>query len=385
MRVIHVCLANFYIDGFGYQENILPRLHKAAGHDVRVIASTENYVNNVELRLVDPGRYVGTDGVDVTRLPYRKFVPRKVRAYVGLEAELEAFQPDLIFVHDGQFYDFLTIRRYARRHACRVIADCHTDRVNSARGFVSRHILHGLFYRWIAQRCDDVVEKYRPTLPLRGDFLVEMYGLPREKMVVLPFGADDSATAHLDRDAVRATVRRELGIGAEDFVFVTGGKLDLRKNIHVLIERFSAARKTGKLAKAHLIVVGAPDAAVTQELAALEIDAHIRMLGWQASSQIYRYFWAADLAIFPGTHSVLWEEAIGHGLGVMARRWRGMEHLDVGGNILWLDEDTPAAIGDALDQLSASDFAVARALTRSASELGPSRFSYSSIAADALR
>ena len=37
MKIIHCCLAAFYIDNFSYQENILPKIHKLQGNDVFII------------------------------------------------------------------------------------------------------------------------------------------------------------------------------------------------------------------------------------------------------------------------------------------------------------------------------------------------------------
>ena len=39
MKIVHVCLACFYVEGMGYQENILPKEHSEAGHSVTVITS----------------------------------------------------------------------------------------------------------------------------------------------------------------------------------------------------------------------------------------------------------------------------------------------------------------------------------------------------------
>jgi len=97
---------------------------------------------------------------------------------------------------------------------------------------------------------DPIVSRYLPTLPSRADFMLQVYGLDRAKMELLPFGVDDTITEGLDRDAVRRTVRADLGIPDDALVLVTGGKLDLRKNIHVLIDRFSQAKRAGRLADA---------------------------------------------------------------------------------------------------------------------------------------
>jgi hypothetical protein len=49
MKIVHMCLSCFYIDGYFYQENEIIRQNVDDGHDVVVIASTESY--DVSLRL----------------------------------------------------------------------------------------------------------------------------------------------------------------------------------------------------------------------------------------------------------------------------------------------------------------------------------------------
>ena len=74
MKVLHCCLAAFYIDRYGYQENILPKIHKADGHKVEILASTENYIDKRKLGYVKPGSYMNENGIKVTRLSYINFL-----------------------------------------------------------------------------------------------------------------------------------------------------------------------------------------------------------------------------------------------------------------------------------------------------------------------
>lgn len=389
MRVAHVCLAAFYIDGYGYQENILPRVHRKMGHDVEIIASTQTYIDHAKLGYVTPSSYENEDGIRVHRLAYARWVPKKIqskiRAYRGLRAVLEAFQPDLIFLHDTQFLDILVVRSYAKRNSIPVHADSHTDFVNSARGFVSRHLLHGLLYRGLIRYADHVIRRYFPTLPARADFMHRMYGLPREKMKLLPFGFDDTSVDLATRPHVRQQVRESLGIDTREVILVTGGKLDLRKNIHRLIDSFSRMRGRNRLPDVHLLVFGKPNRDVEDELSRISIDSNVHMLGWTDPRQLYKYFWASDAAIFPGTHSVVWEEAIGHGLPAVFRRWKGMEHLDLGGNAEFLDEITSRILDDILLRLTSDGGETLREMARVASEKGPEVFSFSKIAVKSLQ
>ncbi len=79
MKVLHCFLANFYVDGYGYQENVFPRMHKRQGHDVAILASTETYIDNKELGYVEPRAYFTEDGIPITRLAYVGGMPTCLR------------------------------------------------------------------------------------------------------------------------------------------------------------------------------------------------------------------------------------------------------------------------------------------------------------------
>lgn len=384
MKILHCCLAAFYIDDYSYQENILPRLHKEAGHAVEIVASTETYLQNVTRDDADAGSYLSRDGIPVTRLAYVSYLPRavarKLRLYDGLERVLDSFQPDLVYLHDCQFLDVAVVRRYVKKSGAKLVVDCHTDYVNSARGFFSRWVLHRLVYRWCVWRLLPLVHKFYATLPIRSDFLVREYGVPREMVDLLPFGADDSRVDVASKASVRAVVRQQLGIPAGSVVIVTGGKLDRRKNIHLLAEVFRSLKANGALQNMFLLIFGMPDremAAIFDELAHTDGIIHVN---WVPSEDIYKYFWCADLGFFPGTHSVLWEEAVGLGLPCVFKRWTGIEQIDLGGNCVLLDEVNHGSVGDVLLRVD-RDSAWLAELSVAAQEKGPEVFSYVRIAA----
>lgn len=389
MRIAHICLSAFYIDGYGYQENILPRVHKKMGHVVEIIASTETYVSSLKLGYLKPSTYLNEDDIQVHRLAYTKWIPKilrpKIRSYKGLRQKLEAFKPDLIFLHDIQFWDILVIREYALKYGIPVHADSHTDFINSARGFVSRYLLHGLFYRSLIRFADPTIRRYFPTLPARADFMHQVYGLSREKMELLPFGFDDTSVIGLDRDSIRQKVRDAQGVAESETVLITGGKLDLRKNIHLLIKTFSELRQAGQLDNVHLFVFGKPNPEVEVELSKLSIDKNVHLLGWFDAKELYKIFWASDAAIFPGTHSVVWEEAIAHGLPCVFHRWKGMEHLDLGGNAMFIGRGDEKTISQVLLELVAEDAALIKRMEKEAAKNGPEFFSFSRIALKAIQ
>lgn len=157
MKILHLCLANFYIDNYTYQENMLPRMNREDGHDVRILASTETYVDNVHYGYVEPSEYVTEYGVPIKRLPYVKvgnsFVTHKFRAYPHLYEEIAAFAPDVIFCHELQFWSIQDVIRYKKEHpAVKLYADTHAAAYNSGTNWLSLHILHRVFYRSLVRK-----------------------------------------------------------------------------------------------------------------------------------------------------------------------------------------------------------------------------------------
>jgi len=304
----------------------------------------------------------------------------KLRFYRGLSRELERFAPDVIFLHDAQFLGISHVAKYAKRHPnVRVYVDCHTDFVNSARNWISKNILHGIIYKYCVQLIEPHVEKFYGVLPSRVDFLREMYGTPAEKTELLVLGADDEMIQWDRADEVRASIRQRLGIGDGDLLLLCGGKIDRRKNFHTLMRAVDSLSRSN----IKLIVFGTPNRDMADEFSILSESENIRAVGWIDAAKVYDYLLAADLAIFPGTHSVLWEQAVGTGCPCVFRRWKGIEHLDIGGNCIFLERGDQDEIEQVIVEIQ-GDRSLLEDMKRVAVERGIRAFSYSDIARRAI-
>lgn len=338
MKIVHVCLAQpYYNDYWGYQENIIPKYQKKDGHDVTVITSVLRYdvKGSNGFREVNPGSYVLTDGVKVVRIPYKRSpLNKRLRMYVGLYEKLCAEKPEIIFVHGCQFLDIRHIVRYVKvNRNVRVYVDNHADFVNSARNFVSRNVLHRWLWRYCAKSIEPFTCKFYGVLPARVDFLKQVYNISECKVDLLVMGAD-TEKINLDKwHNTRTTIRQKLTLDEDDFVIITGGKIDEKKKIHCLMD---AVNRLGD-DKVKLIVFGLPNNEMKRVVESLTSSA-TRYVGWLSADEVYDYFLASDLAVFPGTHSVLWEQAVGTGLPAIFKKWDGMTHVDVGGNCMFVEE-----------------------------------------------
>lgn len=382
MKILHCCLAAFYIDDYSYQENILPKFHQLQGNEVRIIASTETYDSNVKLTYINPGSYFSSDNIFVTRLPYVSWLPislsRKLRIYKGIKKQLYDFKPDLIFMHDCQFLSILTFVNYAKKNPVKIFIDSHTDFVNSGKTWISKNILHKLIYKFCAKKIEKYATKFYGTLPLRNTFLKEVYSIDHQKIELLPFGADDSLFNWDEKTAIRNSFRKELNISENDFVFITGGKIDKRKNIHLLLKVWGDLNKQNKLINCKLILFGKPNEDMKLEVEDLIKNKNIIYINWLQSKEIHKYFFASDLGIFPGTHSVLWEEAVGLGLPCIFKKWIGIEHVDLGGNCKFINDVNYNSIKDILLQITINK-GLFEKLKEKAQSLGPIFFRYSEI------
>lgn len=355
MKILHTCLAAFYIDNYSYQENILPKLHKNLGLEVSILASTETYSNNIEITYLPQSSYNNENEISVTRISYVKWLPlaivKKLRIYKGINKVLNDFKPDIIFLHDCQFLSINSFVNYSKKNKVLIYVDCHTDLINSGRSWISENILHKIIYKYCVKTIEPYVKKFYGTLPLRNDFLEKVYGVSKSKIELLPFGVDDSLFDWNDVDKIRNQMRTQLKISENDFVLITGGKIDFRKNIHKLLEAFNNLVEKKFDLKLKLIVFGKPTIEMKEIINNLIKNSNIIYIDWLASKEIHRYFLASDLAIFPGTHSVLWEEAVGLGIPCVFLKWPGIEHVDLGGNCIFIDSSESKIIQSTVENI----------------------------------
>lgn len=377
MRILHLMLACFYIDDYSYQENLLPKYHKLQGHEVEIVSSLFSFDKNGKgVYLESASKYLNKDGIPVTRLEYSfGKVGRKFRKYKGLLLELNRIHPDLIFVHGVQFADVRILVNYLKNHNDTIVyVDNHSDFSNSATNFFSRTILHGIIWKHYAQIINPYVKTFYGVLPARVDFLINIYGIPKEKVELLVMGADDERVEQSLLPEVRRNIREKLKLSDEDFVIMTGGKIDQFKTQTLLL--MEAVHKL-KNPSVRLVVFGSVTPELIDQVQQLS-DGHIvNYIGWIQATESYDYFAAADLVVFPGRHSVFWEQVVAQGIPMIVKYWDGTTHIDCGGNVVFLPHDTVEDIKNAIKEvLSDGNYSKMKMCALNAKE----QFLYSKIA-----
>jgi 1,2-diacylglycerol 3-alpha-glucosyltransferase len=341
MKILHLCLASFYIDNYSYQENLLPKFHKKMGLDVEIIASLVSFDKNGNPSLLKIGsEYKNEYGIPVKRLNYKKGILNRIfRVYENTLISIWDSDPDIIFIHGCQFLDILSVKKFVLRNpGVRVFVDNHADFSNSARRFFSRFFLHSIVWRFCAKEIEPFTEKFYGVLPARVDFLKNVYKVNANKIELLVMGADDDAINEMLMFKSRFEIRKKMGINDSDFLIVTGGKIDnAKKQVFELVD---AVRKLNRN-NVKLIIFGSVIDELKEKLA-MQVDGDIiQYVGWANISESYEYLYSADLVVFPGRHSVYWEQTVGIGVPMLVKYWPGTTHVNTSGNCVFLyDSDS---------------------------------------------
>lgn len=310
MKVAHLCLANYYSDGYGYQENELVKSHVKAGHDVVVVASTEKYIDNLNVGIVSPGRYYGSEGALVIRVPYLPLIPlslaRKIRAHQRVYEILKEIEPDVIVFHGLAGWDLRAARKYCEEYPGVVFyADCHADFNNSAKSFVSKNILHKLYYKWIIKSCLHKIKKVLCISLESLDFCKKVYGLNEERLEFYPLGG--RLVGDEEYHLTRQRVRNRLGVSDSETIFLQSGKFSAPKRVQDSLAAFAATRREDFK---YFLVGSVPDSERPSFEGGLFNDARVSYLGWKSSDELYDLLCAADVYVQIGSQSATMQASL---------------------------------------------------------------------------
>ena len=312
-----------------------------------LIASLISFNESGEgIYLSNPSKYQDSNGFTVVRLPFRKPTKwnRFFRHYDGLRETIEAFQPEVIFSHNVSYGDTTVVAKYAKNHpSVKLFADNHADFVNSAKNWWSKHILHPLIWRYYAKQLEPYLTKCYGVTPMRCRFLKEMYNINPSLIEFLPMGVDDEAIP-TNRAEVRAYIREELGLSENDILVMTGGKIEMRKNTHYLYEAMRQINNP----HLHLVVCGTFTSAMSFLEEKMKDKKNIHLLGWCNADRVMDVMVASDFVCFPGTHSTLWEQAVGLGLPAIFKHWDEIDHVNVNGNCIFVKGDDVEELANAI-------------------------------------
>lgn len=326
MKICHVI--DYFHSDVGYQEYYLALAQAEAGHDVRVLTTTERHHT---VRTVGPDDEAGAQrlvdaGVDVVRRPARQL--GHDRAWImDLEAALSTFMPDAIHCHGPFAPTTLRVARWANDRDVSLLVDNHIQEfiAPGSKTPIGRAVYTGFRYTaapWLRRRVDEWVA----IGPYEADFLARHMGLEIRSIGLIPLGFDPTVFRY---DAARrAALRAERGWDDALVVAVTG-KLHRGKATHLTAE---AVEEVGTRRPVRLVLAGTIDddylRVVRSASPSLTSSGHLEVLPMLGRADLADLYLAADVAVFARLPSISIYEAAGTGATVLVGRDRFAEWLD---------------------------------------------------------
>ncbi|MFB7929179.1 glycosyltransferase family 4 protein [Streptomyces sp. NPDC056039] len=326
-RVLQV--TPYYPPALGGLERVVAQLSRELAH--------RHEVHVVTTRLRAPGlpRHSVEDGVRVHRLPAVEVANTAVSA--ALPVHLARARPgDLVHLHIAHALVPETVAAVAALRGVPYVAHFHLDvDASGPLGRLLPHYKRHLLGR-VLRRADAVIAL---TEPMAG-FLTERYGVPRQRLYVVPNGVS-SAYYREPRPAPHRPLR---------LLFV--GRLQIQKNVARLLDAMALVRSEVRL---RIVGDGELRAALQAKAARLGLR-DVEFAGALHGEDLVKAYADSDAFVLPSDKEgmpLVVLEAMAAGLPVVATDVPGNRELVAGTGLLAAPE--PAALARRIDELAADE------------------------------
>ena len=344
MNIIHV--TDYFEPQLGYQETFLAREHAKMGHNVIVVTSDRYepriYKANKDLlksRGQKSGFYI-EEGIKVWRLKTLFELPHAIWMR-SLEKKILELEPDIVIVH--RIIKFETIRIAALKNKgadFKLICDDHMTFDNSRSPL---RLLYPLF-RWTFSRG---IQKAANAIVAVGEpsqrFMHKRYGIPTDRITVISMGAD-SDLFRFDIDA-RRDIRNMLGIAESNLMLIYTGKIVPSKKLEILVD---AVKHLANIDNLIVLLLGnGPDYYTKQLREYIQIRNLSSKFIWHDTvhnNSLYKYYSAADIAVWPYGASISQLEAMSCGLPIIFSDNGNINEMTYVDNQIKYEKEDPASL-----------------------------------------
>lgn len=318
MKILHITA--YYNDGWGYQENLLPKYQKEMGHEVILITSDKKIDYDSGFQSDVSGQKEYYDGeIKIIRLNSIK-IRGSLIFLLGLKDLLRKLKPDLIFHHGIIMPAVISIANYRKNHETKIILDNHTDENILTDSLLAKSTFYKFMKKYIYFNINKF-DLFFGVTPERTNFLETFYGLPKEKIRFLPIGIDNlklnfKETASRDNFNKLSNLREDY-----DLVLVTGGKLTSEKKTENIIKALKLLNEDYEVL---LVIFGK---IIDDKLNNLIDKENIIYYEWLEQNEINEIFRICDVGIWVNQHTTLIEDSINANLPLVIPFYGSTFHL----------------------------------------------------------
>jgi glycosyltransferase involved in cell wall biosynthesis len=318
---LHV-VTHFYPQ-LGYQETFLPIVETRQGYDAYVL--TSNLFNKIiyETNRVVLGPKKGKVGPSIERgIQTIRFAAAlnlplvdNLLYLIGMEKVVTELKPDVVICHGIPFLTSIRLARLKKRFPkVKLIFDDHMV-YGATRGGVFRYIyvlFKYLFTPKILKSADAIVAVTYET----KRFMEDIYGIPGEKIKIIPLGVDTTLFRRdqTARDVIRSKYRID-----DNVVFIYVGKIIPEKGPHLLVEAALEILDEYPDVKVMLVGGGQRDykTSIERKVNSSRFRNNFILVSAVANEELYKYYSAADVGVWPLQCSMTMLEAMSCGLPVI--------------------------------------------------------------------
>ena len=326
MKIVNICISAPYIEGFSYQENILPDYLIKEGIETSIIANNilPSYIENPQLK---PGVYFEKNK-KIIRIKCFK-ISSDFMITFDLFNQLKNEAPDVIIHHNLNCTSLVICTFYKILNPNVILlVDNHADYINCNKNKYWHLFYHKFLVRLSAKFSSIFTKKFYGVTYSRCDYLNQVYGVKKTKIEFLPIGADVKSADSITEGKFDLRVKYQIPL--DSIVVVTGGKMGKDKGTYNLIKAVNEINNV----KIVLLLFGSFNDVETENLA--KHSKFVVFKGWCDRRKALCHLKLADVAVWPVHHTTLIEDAISVNTPLLIRKTRTTEHL-IDGNGLFLD------------------------------------------------
>tara|TARA_Y100000739_G_C20565634_1_gene445201 strand:+ start:266 stop:1417 length:1152 start_codon:yes stop_codon:yes gene_type:complete len=342
MNICHI--TGYFVEGLGYQENLLPKGQSELGHKVTILTGRwePDFGFNSKERLHKKETFT-SQGVEVRRLNDWYEIKNKGPFLKGIIKELKKIKPDIIFIHDIGL-SLLWAIIYKRFFDKNVFLqfDCHSTPGKAMNSKIGP--LYHYFFRFIFSFNSSLFVDFFAIAPEAVAFISDIYKIPKRKISLLPLPGDASLLTK--KEIFRESFRKEYKLPKDSLLIVHSGKFNKEKRT---IESIKAFKKVNKK-NVFLLIAGFSEGQYSLEISKLiKNNKNIINLGWVSTAKLREVLISADIMLQPGSLSNTFIEGVCSGLFLILDNTAQGRYLTKWGNGKIINKPTTKKIAKVLD------------------------------------
>lgn len=387
MKIAHIC--PYFQPKLGYQETFLAKSQIKQGHNVVVITSDlyfpfPDYEKTIKPilgeRLVGIGKFK-EEGISVVRLS-RKFDFWN-RVYLkNLEKTLEEIKPDLVIVHATCTFLAWQAAKAKTKIGYKLICDDHMHLSIILQNKLIKKIIYKIFSLLFMSTIKKQTDKFVAITEETKQIMQDYYGVPKSRTEVIELGVD---TELFRKDlTAREEIRKKYKIDLEDIVFIYAGKIIFDKGPKILLEALAEKIRENKKIKIMFIGNGSQDYLKEMHTIINEngIENQIIWVEMVANKDLYKYYSAADIGVWPKQESMTMQEASSCELPIIIKDSASMRERIKDKNGLTYKESNVSDLTKKIEDMLQSDY---KEMGKRGRELIIREFSWDKIAQEFIK